>query len=172
MWKLGDYLEDGKSRLHVAIILWWAHASPLCGQLFVIDTYQACYGLPLRVVIGMWAVLFKNKWLFFAESWRSSRTPWSWTACHARSLLPTSVCLWTQIGHSCVCSFQWLFLGTLDWLMLVQKCCDELLHVAYFFRYSEFKAGLQATQQLRAKDPDPQKLADTGRQAADSLLQV
>jgi nuclear pore complex protein Nup85 len=56
--------------------------------------------------------------------------------------------------------------------MLVQKCRDELLHVAYFFRYSEFKAGLQAIQQLRAKNPDPQKLADTGRQAADSLLQL
>jgi hypothetical protein len=66
--KLGDYLEDGKSRLHVGIILWWAHARPLCGQLFVIDTYQACYRLLLRVVISMWAVLFKNKWLFFAES--------------------------------------------------------------------------------------------------------
>ncbi|CAM6043893.1 unnamed protein product [Sphagnum compactum] len=44
--------------------------------------------------------------------------------------------------------------------------------LSFLHRYSEFKAGLQAIQQLRAKNPDPQKLADTGRQAADSLLQL
>jgi hypothetical protein len=53
---------------YMLVLFYGGHMQDLCAQLFVIDTYQACYGLLLRVVIGMWAVLFKNKWLFVAES--------------------------------------------------------------------------------------------------------
>jgi len=46
------------------------------------------------------------------------------------------------------------------------------LGLTVLWRYRDFKNGLHSIKELRKQDPDPQKVAEKGRHAADSLLQV
>lgn len=75
---------------------------------------------------------------------------------------------------------------------LLHGCClhfnDELIYTSKFlstdtqnnlkapfwcvYRYRDFKTCLHSIKELRAKDPDQTKLAEYGKQAAGSLMQV
>ncbi|KAG0571924.1 hypothetical protein KC19_VG054000 [Ceratodon purpureus] len=44
--------------------------------------------------------------------------------------------------------------------------------LTFLHRYRDFKTGLHSMKESRKQDPDPQKLAEKGRHAADSLLQL